>query len=78
VTGNQLVSCRGPVEDRRVKIPPRTVIDQTLAQASFAGGRGPGDMGVRADQQSIGRAVIGFGSADVDAMLPVPGGLAEV
>ena len=44
----------------------------------FADGRGPGDVGVRADQEGVGWPVIGFGGVDVDAMLPVPGGLAEV
>jgi hypothetical protein len=33
---------------------------------------------VRADQQSVGGPVIGFRGVDVDAMLPVPGGLAQV
>jgi hypothetical protein len=33
---------------------------------------------VRADQQGVGRPVIGSGGADVDAMLPIPGGLAQV
>ena len=44
----------------------------------FVDGCGPGDVGVRADQQGVGWSVIGFGGVDVDAMLPVPGGLAEV
>ena len=35
-------------------------------------------MGVRADQQGIGWPVIGAGRVDVDARLPVPGGLAEI
>jgi hypothetical protein len=44
----------------------------------FVDGCGPGDVGVRADQEGVGRSVIGFGGVDVDAMLPVSGGLAEV
>jgi hypothetical protein len=35
-------------------------------------------VGVRADQQGIGWPVIGVGGVDVDAGLPVPGGLAEI
>jgi hypothetical protein len=35
-------------------------------------------VGVRADQQGVGRPVIGSGGADVDAMLPIPDGLAQV
>ena len=44
----------------------------------FAGGRGPGDMGVRADEQGVGWRVIRLSGADVDAMPPVPGRLAQV
>jgi hypothetical protein len=35
-------------------------------------------VGVRADQQGVGWPVIGLGGADVDARLPVPGGLADI
>jgi len=35
-------------------------------------------VGVRADQEGVGRSAIGFGGVDVDAMLPSSGGLAEV
>ena len=35
-------------------------------------------MGVRADQEGVGRSVIGVGGMDVDAMLPVLGDLAEL
>ena len=38
----------------------------------------PGDVDVRADQEGVGLSVIGFGGVDVDALLPVSGGLAEV
>jgi hypothetical protein len=44
----------------------------------FVDGCGPGDVGVRADQEGVRWSVIGFGSVDLDAMLPVSGGLAEV
>ncbi len=35
-------------------------------------------MGVRADQEGVSWSAIGFGGVDLDAMLPVLGGLAEV
>jgi hypothetical protein len=35
-------------------------------------------VGVRADQEGVGWSMIGVGGVDVDAMLPVSGGLAEV
>jgi hypothetical protein len=35
-------------------------------------------VGVRADQEGIGRSAIGFGGVDVDAMPPGSGDLAEV
>ena len=44
----------------------------------FVDGYGPGNVGVRADQEGVSWSVIGFGGVDVDAMLPVSGGLAEV
>jgi hypothetical protein len=44
----------------------------------FVDGCGPRDVGVRADREGVGWSVIGFGGVDVDALLPVPGGLAEV
>lgn len=44
----------------------------------FADGRGPGDVGVRSDQQGIGWSMIRFSGVDLDAMLPFPGGLAEI
>ncbi len=36
----------------------------------FVDGGGPRDVGVRADQERVGWSAIGFGSVDVDAMLP--------
>jgi hypothetical protein len=44
----------------------------------FAGGRGPGDARVRADQEGVGRAAIGVGGVDVDAVPPVLSGRTEV
>jgi hypothetical protein len=44
----------------------------------FVDGCGPCDVGVRADQEGVGWSVIGGGGVDVDATLPVLGGLAEV
>jgi len=35
-------------------------------------------VGVRADQEGVSWSAIGFGGVDLDAMLPVLGGLAEV
>src|SRR5436309_6055449 len=41
-------------------------------------GCGPGDVGVRADQEGVGWSVIGFDAVYVDAMLPVLCDLSEV
>jgi hypothetical protein len=44
----------------------------------FVDGCGQGDVGVRANQEGLGWSVIGFRGVDVDAMLSVSGGPAEV
>ena len=44
----------------------------------FVDGGGPGDVGIRADQEGVGWSLIGRGGLDVDAMLPALGDLAEV
>jgi hypothetical protein len=44
----------------------------------LAGRRGPGDVGVRPDQQGVGRPVIGPGGTDIDAAFPAAGGFEQV
>lgn len=44
----------------------------------FVDGCGPGDVGFGASQEGVGWSVIGFGGVDVDAMLSISGGFAEV
>jgi len=44
----------------------------------FVDGCGPGDVGVRSDQERVGWSVIGCRAEHVDAIPSVSGGLAEV
>jgi hypothetical protein len=73
-------SMMGTVVFRGVPNQPESASRSASAavSAGFVDGCGPGDVGVRADQEGVGWSVIGFGGVDVDAMLPVSGGLAEI